>query len=177
MSFPRRAIARVLAVIVLALAASASVYADTLPAGAVVPAGPSVDLSAFTRAVASRYHVVYDRVIAADIDRDGDIDVIGADRPGLVVWLNDGDGHLTSQAGWAPPARGVERLAGDGLIRRQSSIEDDPLQNDSPSALALPSCARDRLEPARPSLAGRDAPVPVGDSRSGSSPRAPPPSL
>src|SRR5437588_12025331 len=56
-----------------------------------------IDVAAFERFIAARYHIQLRKVVAADIDRDGDIDVVGATDGGFIVWVNDGNGHLTSQ--------------------------------------------------------------------------------
>jgi hypothetical protein len=104
-----RVAVRALTVWVALVAASIPAFGGTLPAGAEVAAGRSVDLASFAWQVATRYDVQFDHVIATDLDRDGDQDVVGAGSPGLVVWLNDGAGHLTSQ----PPreSTGVEMRA------------------------------------------------------------------
>src|SRR5262245_15533991 len=56
-----------------------------------------VDEAAFRRMVAARYHVRVERIVAWDIDRDGDVDIIAASARSLMIWLNDGVGHLEQQ--------------------------------------------------------------------------------
>ncbi len=70
-------------------------------------------------------------VVVADIDRDGDADVIATDAAlHLFVWLNDGTGRFTQQQ----PASGGERSAdgdrpgvGPGLPIADPSAPTDPL--------------------------------------------------
>lgn len=57
----------------------------------------AADAGAFARQIAARYHVDQHRVVAADIDRDGDLDVVMATDRGFLVWVNDGAGRFTSQ--------------------------------------------------------------------------------
>jgi len=106
-------------------------FAGTLPPGAEVPAGRSVDLTDFARLVATRYDVQFERIIAADIDRDGDQDVIGAVGPGVVVWLNDGAGHLTSQV--PSESTGVDGRAPASAWRERTTRFDEPLPGGVPS--------------------------------------------
>ena len=59
--------------------------ASQLPAGLVLPA--------------SEAHLAVSSLVAADLDADGDLDIIATDASegsvGIVVWVNDGDGRLT----------------------------------------------------------------------------------
>jgi len=71
--------------------------AAAVPAGAVVHVDPVIDLAALSRTIASRYDIVVRRAVTADIDRDGDLDVLTASDYGFDVWVNDGSGWLTSQ--------------------------------------------------------------------------------
>src|SRR6185369_8085701 len=50
------------------------------------------DANSFARQIALSYHVDPHRVLAADIDRDGDLDVLAATDDGFKVWVNDGHG-------------------------------------------------------------------------------------
>ncbi len=122
---------RVAALVAALVGVSLPALAGTLPAGAEVPAGRLVDLTAFTRLVATRYDVRFDHVIATDLDRDGDQDVIGADGPGVVVWLNDGAGHLTSQA--PRESTGVDGRAPAAAWRERTNRIDEPLPGGVPS--------------------------------------------
>src|SRR5512138_3697111 len=78
-----------------------SARAASLPSGATVRIGSAVDVDSFARLVATQYHVAFDHIVAADIDRDGDLDVVAGNERGLVVWVNDGAGHLR----WEAPRR------------------------------------------------------------------------
>src|SRR6185369_6608059 len=51
-----------------------------------------------------RYQVEFRKVVATDIDRDGDVDVLATTDRSLTVWVNDGVGHLTSQRQESDPA-------------------------------------------------------------------------
>src|SRR5262245_19554580 len=81
----------------------------------------AIDLETLARAAARDAHVRFDRMVTADIDRDGDLDLIASTDHGFMVWVNDGAGHFTRQAprrapvadgalpgpswqGWAPGA-------------------------------------------------------------------------
>jgi hypothetical protein len=60
-------------------------------------AAHAADAKSFAQQVALSYHVDPHRVLAADIDRDGDLDVLAATDDGFKVWLNDGHGRFTSR--------------------------------------------------------------------------------
>ena len=96
-----------------------------------VGVGRQIDVDAFERIVARRYHIEFRKVVAADVDRDGDVDVVAATDRGFIVWLNDGAGHLTSQ----PPAQrpSVDGSASGASWHGRDAHVDDPLQNDLPS--------------------------------------------
>src|SRR5438309_9761896 len=133
----RRAATLVIA-IGLAAVAAAPAAAASLPLRADVRAGRQVDVDAFERSVAIRYHLHFRKVVAADIDRDGDIDVVAATDLGLIVWVNDGEGHLTSQ----PPANAAVvdgRFNGPALGGRETNA-DEPIQDDLPS-VPLPAAS------------------------------------
>jgi hypothetical protein len=76
---------------------ASSAEAASLPAHAEIRAGSCVEPASFRRLVANRYHVEFNQVVATDIDRDGDIDIVATTDQSFTVWLNDGTGHLTSQ--------------------------------------------------------------------------------
>jgi hypothetical protein len=63
-------------------------------------AAPSwaADARSFARQISTLYHLDTHHIITADIDRDGDLDVVAATDGGFMVWLNDGAGRFTSQA-------------------------------------------------------------------------------
>lgn len=146
--------------------------AGTLPPGAEVPAGRSVDLTAFTRLVATRYDVQFEHVIATDIDRDGDQDVIGAGGPGVVVWLNDGAGHLTSQ----PPREStdVDARTPAAAWRERTTTIDEPLPGGLPS-FNLPTGRRAAAPTHTSRRLSRPAAAPIEIDHEGArTPRAPP---
>jgi hypothetical protein len=152
--------------------AATSAHATALPRGAVVKVGPTVDAATFARAVAARYHVVLKRVVTADIDRDGDIDVLSTTERGFLVWVNDGTGRLTSQApkqrpyidGTAPP----DTWSGAG------PRDEETIQSDVPS-LKLPS-ERAHAPPSftRQTAVSSDSPFYPAAPHACSAPRAPP---
>jgi hypothetical protein len=157
------------------LCGAATARATTLPClprGAVVRVGPTVDAATFTRAVAMRYHVVLQRVVTADIDRDGDLDVLSTTERGVLVWVNDGTGRLTSQTprhrpfidGTAPP----DTWNGD-RTRNDETIQDDvpSLQLPSESAHAPPASIGS-------TAASSDVTLHSSAPHFGSAPRAPP---
>ena len=113
--------------------------AATLPARAEVRVRGMLDVEAFERCVAKRYHVQFRKVVAADIDRDGDLDFISATDAGLIVWVNDGHGRLTSET----PTRAPAGAAGSSgaVWQDQAARRDDPLPNAGPSVPLPGSCA------------------------------------
>jgi hypothetical protein len=115
------------------LMASAA-QAASLPAQADVRAGRCIEAAAFRTLVASRYHVEFKHVIATDIDRDGDIDVVATTDRTFTVWLNDGTGHLTSQR--PSHGSGVEARPSRSSWRGHDD-PDEPLSNDG-SAPTVP---------------------------------------
>ncbi len=116
-----------------ALVPSAS--AATLPPNAEIGVGTHVDVAAFERTVATRYHVAFRKVVAADIDRDGDLDVVAATDHSLVVWVNDGSGHLTTQSPKIAPA--VDGRSPATTWKDRDLQRDEPIQNDAPSTPLL----------------------------------------
>jgi hypothetical protein len=135
-------------------AATATAEPASLPAQADVRVGRCVEPDVFRQLVSSRYHVEFNQVVAADIDRDGDIDVVATTDKTFTVWVNDGAGHLTAQR----PARGP---AIDGRAPttawRERGDRTDPSADDgasTPSVLIArahappdsPGCRTDRLD-------------------------------
>ena len=88
----RRRVALLTMVVCLPIAAPAR--AGSLPPRAEVGLTSGVETELFRRLVASRYHVEFRIVVAADVDRDGDLDVVAATDRSVTVWVNDGAGHL-----------------------------------------------------------------------------------
>ena len=71
----------------------------TLAAGLTTAvAARAADANSFARQIALSYHVDAQHVLAADIDRDGDLDVLAATEDGFKVWVNDGTGRFTSRS-------------------------------------------------------------------------------
>ena len=75
--------------------------------GAVSTAARAADPATFARTIATQYHVDARHVVTADIDRDGDLDVLAATDSGFMVWVNDGSGRFTSQVPRERPLVGV----------------------------------------------------------------------
>jgi len=119
--------------VVLALAASAN--AATLPVNAEVGVGTPLDVATFERTVSSRYHVAFRNVVTADIDRDGDLDVVAITDRSLVVWVNDGSGHLTAQV--PKKAQGVTGRSPATTSRDRDLPRDETIQGDGPSTPLL----------------------------------------
>ena len=79
----------------------ASVWASALPSVLIAPAVPP------------GWQLV--SMIADDIDADGDLDVVANDGSlDLVVWINDGTGRLSRQAGRKPRTL-PQKMTGPGL--------------------------------------------------------------
>jgi len=124
----RRLFAIALTIVGCLMAAAGRTEAASLPPDAQVRIGPRIDVANFRRTVSSRYHVEFRRVIATDIDRDGDIDVVATTDHGFSVWVNDGSGRLTSQT---PSSRAALHGESRGTTfegqdrRHQESMQDD----------------------------------------------------
>jgi hypothetical protein len=150
-------------------------HATTLPRGAVVRVGPQVDAAGFARAVASRYHVVLQRVVTADIDRDGDLDVLSTTERGFLIWVNDGTGRLTSQTPKHRPF--IDSTAPADTWSGGRARDEETIQTDLPS-LRLPS-ERAHAPPVaiRPAASSSEFPLYAAASHTSSAPRAPPSEL
>lgn len=133
--FHRALGAGALVVAVLSPCSAASADAASLPAHADVRAGRCVEPASFRLLVADRYHVEFSKVIATDIDRDGDIDVVATTDRSFTVWVNDGSGHLTSQR----PSQGGPGIDARAPATTWSGDDDrsDPSMNDGAPAAAL----------------------------------------
>jgi hypothetical protein len=90
-----------------AIAAAASVHvpgahpADSL--ALLAPAHPPADLPPALRVSLSHEQITLVSAIAADIDSDGDLDIVGSDdHLSLVVFVNDGQGHLSRRSSRQP---------------------------------------------------------------------------
>lgn len=76
------------------LPSAAPARAGSLPPRAEVGLTSGVETELFRRLVASQYHVEFRVVVAADVDQDGDLDVLASTDRSVTVWVNDGAGHL-----------------------------------------------------------------------------------
>jgi FG-GAP-like repeat len=169
----RRARAAAFVLVAAALVtAAAPAQAETVPAGAVMRIEGRVDTSAVARFLSVHYQIEPRRIIAADIDRDGDVDVLAATDRSLLVWVNDGEGRLTSRA----PAR-APVLAGDtpGHAWRHRTVrEQDTIQNDAPTPRMAPAAANVSPSISTQAIAPTCSSRPADRTRGGSVPRAPP---
>jgi hypothetical protein len=89
------------------------------------------------------------RVVAGDVDRDGDIDVVASvGSLDLIVWTNDGAGHFTRLASSSHPALQNQPLA--PTVDGDSLASNEWIQNDLPRAEVewLRACGID--DPASP---------------------------
>ena len=165
-------------IVACALAAGAVVSlasparAATVPNGAIVCVDRAIDVAAFARLVSTRYHVVLQRVVAADIDRDGDLDVLASTDRGFLVWVNDGAGRLTSQAPKPHPA--IDGQAPSDTWNRARPRDEETIQNDVPS----PRLPADQIHAPPVSVSraigSSDVPLCPAAAHDGSAPRAPP---
>jgi FG-GAP-like repeat len=78
------------------LPVAAPARAGSLPPRAEIGLTSGVETELFRRLVASRYHVEFRVVVAADVDQDGDLDVVASTDRSVTVWVNDGAGHLSA---------------------------------------------------------------------------------
>jgi hypothetical protein len=121
---------------------AASAHAATLPAHAEIGAGKYLEPADFRKLVAIRYDVEFNQVVAADIDRDGDIDVLATTDHTFTVWVNDGAGHLTRQVPAQPRQSGAGPSApslGDRQSNTFVSIQNDSHVADAVSGSPRPS--------------------------------------
>jgi hypothetical protein len=86
--------------------------AATIPEGFILPASDAgVRVSSF---------------VAADLDADGDLDIVAADRSngaiGIVVWVNDGAGRLTRKAPTAPQRNLAGEPASPSIDHREAAV-------------------------------------------------------
>jgi len=164
-----------LAVAVCAFAARAA-QAAPVPAGEVMRISHPVDPATFTRAFTASYDVDLRRVVVADIDRDGDADVLAATDHDLLVWVNDGAGRLISTPVARAPLDALQQPLGSWQGR--PTPNHDTIQNDVPTP---------RLPSSRATAAPPDGPSTTADffvaarfsaaMRGPSGPRAPPATL
>lgn len=168
---------RVRVPIVVAMAAAAVCVATparaaTLASGAVIRSDRTVDVATFSRFIEARFSVVLRRVIAADIDRDGDVDILAATDRGFFVWLNDGAGHLTAQS--AKRKAGIDGTALGDTWREDASRDEETVQNDLPSPKLPSGYAHAPPAPLRQSATPSTFTPHRDPSRGTRTPRAPP---
>src|SRR5579862_7732885 len=152
-----------MAVAFVGLLVAAPAHAGTVPAGSVVrvDAGRrTIDVAAFARTIATRYQVVLQRVVTADIDRDGDLDVVAATDRGFLVWVNDGSGRLTSQT--PRPQSGLLGGSADDTWSGGQTRHNETIQNDDLPSTRLPGA----YAHAPPSARAADPPAFIPDCRS-----------
>ena len=126
--------ASIIAAILLALSRPA---AAAMPPGSEIRVGPTLDLASITKTISSRYAVTIRRALTADIDRDGDLDLLTASDIGFDVWVNDGAGRLTALQ---PPAHAPATATAPADTWRDSDSRPDP-----PAPSPIPSftgCAK-----------------------------------
>ena len=156
--------------VLLALVAPAR--AASLPRGAEIGLPSGVEADVFRRLVLNRYHVEYRVVVAADVDRDGDLDVLAATDHGVTLWVNDGAGHLRAHR---LPHRPVMEARGPGHTWRGRDVRIDPtIQDDGPHS---PVCVVRAHAPPRSDVrlsAVAQAAPPLARHARRSSSRAPP---
>jgi len=119
---------RVLAIAIVVSLRAAGAYAAALPDDAVVTVGPGVDAERFAQQVADLYDVRFVRVVTADIDHDGDVDVLTAAELDVLVWLNDGAGRLTRHTAKRHASIAISQPAdtwNDGEPREAQSVRNE----------------------------------------------------
>ena len=126
MSFSRWRIVLLTMAVCVAMAAPAR--AGSLPPRAEVGLTTGVETELFRRLVSSRYHVEFRVVVAADVDQDGDLDVLASTDRSVTVWVNDGAGHLSAHR---LPHRPAMTNSGPGNTWQGSDDRVDPtIQSD-----------------------------------------------
>jgi len=127
--------ASILGILIAGVLASVPSAAATLPVHAEVRAGRCVEPASFRRSVANRYQVEFIHIVAADIDSDGDIDVIATTDRTFTLWLNDGHGHLTSDR--PSTGSGVDAGAPASTWRQHSRPIEPSTNDEAPSSPVL----------------------------------------
>jgi hypothetical protein len=144
----------------------------SLPAHADVRVGRCVEPAVFRQMVSSRYHVEFSHVVAADIDRDGDIDVVATTDKTFTVWVNDGAGHLTAQRPAGGPA--IDGRAPTTAWRERGDRTEPSTNDGSSTASVLITRAHAPPDPAASPNGGLDFIVRLSSRIRFSAPRAPP---
>jgi hypothetical protein len=152
--------------------AASPARAATVPSGAVIRTDRTVDVATFSRFIEARFSVVLRRVIAADIDRDGDLDILAATDRGFEIWLNDGAGRLTSQS--AKHKAAVEGQTPADTWRDDEARDEETVQNELPSPRAVTEHAHAPPLPVRQLAPASSVALHSDCSRGTRAPRAPP---
>jgi len=151
---------------------TAPARAASLPPRAEVGLTSGVETGVFRQLVLNRYHVSFRVVVAADVDRDGDLDVLASTDRSVTLWVNDGHGHLKAHR--LPHGPAIEfRGPGDTWRGREDRTE-PTIQGDGPlsPASVVRAHAPPRSDVRAPSAAS--AAPPLASHARCSSPRAPP---
>jgi hypothetical protein len=168
----RRARPTAIALAMVFVATGSVAHAASLPAHAQIGVGLRVDTATFRRTVSIRYHVEFRKVVAADIDRDGDLDVVATTDHGFTVWVNDGSGHLTSQTPFGGPA--LDGRSSAVTWQGDERRGDEPIQDEVPSAPLLTAYAHAPPPAVGRSAGALDIPLTFDSGHRLRSPRAPP---
>jgi hypothetical protein len=151
---------------------AAPARAASLPPRAEVGVTSAVEADVFRRLVLNRYHVEFRVVVTADIDRDGDLDVLASTGRTVTVWVNDGAGHLRAHR--LPHGPAMESRAPGNTWRGREVRVEPTIQGDGPRSPV--SVFRPHVPPPSDVRAPSCAPAepPAASHTRRSSPRAPP---
>jgi hypothetical protein len=133
----------------------------------------AVDIAAFRHIIEARYAIVVQRIVAADIDRDGDVDVVAATDRGFFVWVNDGAGSLRSETAKHRPV--IEGRAPTDTWQGRAEHTEDTIQNDDGPSPRLPTAYTHGPPPqVSRRIASSDTTLLTDPRRGTSTPRGPP---
>jgi len=165
----RARVAIVSAAIVLAVATAARA---SVPTGAFVRVERTIDVASFSRTIATRYDIVVRGALTADIDRDGDLDVVASTDRGFLVWVNDGNGRLTSKKPEHRPI--VDGCPPDDTWEHGSACDEQTIQNEPPSSKVATASAHAPPAAVAERSDSVNDPRALDPTRGASTPRAPP---
>jgi len=157
------------AVLVLAVATAARA---SVPAGAFVRVERTIDVASFSRAIATQFDIVVRGALTADIDRDGDLDVVTSTDRGFLVWVNDGNGRLTSKNPEQKPI--VDGCLPDDTWDHGAARDEQTIQNEPPSSKVAPAYAHAPPAAVAERSDSVNAARALDPTRGASTPRAPP---
>src|SRR5581483_884085 len=135
-------------IIVAILVALSRPAAAAVPPGSEIRVGATFDLASIANTISTRYAVTVRHAVTADIDRDGDLDVLTASDIGFDVWLNDGTGRLTVSQ---PPVQPSPNASAPPDALRDSGARPDP-SAPAPVPSFTGSATRSHAPPAPESL-------------------------